>query len=67
LDFKPYAELSQLVGNISGKRSTIVHEEEVPLLEANATVEDVTEDDTTCLTDSDKKKQELLDELNKLV
>jgi hypothetical protein len=67
LDFKPYAELSQLVSNITGKRSTIVHEEEVPLLEANITVEDTPEDNTACLTDSDKKKQELLDELNKLV
>ena len=32
LDFKPSAELAQLVSNITGKRSTVVNEEEVPLL-----------------------------------
>jgi hypothetical protein len=71
LDFKPSAELALLVSNITGKRSTTVNEEEVPLLEADATVANepstpATTEETT-VDDSDKRKQELLDELNKIV
>jgi hypothetical protein len=73
LDFKPSAELNLLVSNITGKRATTVNEEEVPLLEADATV--ATEPTTTDtpetvveeVEDADAKKQKLLDELNKIV
>jgi hypothetical protein len=69
LDFKPGAELAQLVSNITGKRSTVVNEEEVPLLEADVATESSTTDTTDEVADDagEAKKQELLDELNKIV
>ena len=74
LDFKPTAELDLLVSNITGKKATTVNEEEVPLLEAEAIVEDTTTEDTTTedtttedTTDNDAKKAKLLAQLKGLV
>ena len=67
LDFKPAAELAQLVSNVTGKRATTVtNDEEVPLLEADTTVEETPAVEES-VDDSDTKKQKLLDELNKIV
>ncbi len=68
LDFKPAAELSQLVSNITGRRSTIVNEKEVPLLEAD-TIATTTPEETTTDTDADAdaKKADLLKQLEDIV
>ncbi len=68
LDFKPATELAQLVANITGKRSTTVNEEEVPLLEADTTTPEPAPDGTVANdADNDAKKQDLLKQLNDIV
>ena len=66
LDFKPAAELAQLVSNITGKRSTVVNEAEVPLLEADTSTPDGTDDGTETV-DNEAKKEKLLAQLNDIV
>jgi hypothetical protein len=66
LDFKSAIELNHLVSNITGNKSTVVNEEEVPLLEVNTIVKDTTVEDTT-VEDNEAKREKLLKQLEGIV